>query len=183
MWSSQQVFSQTSQRLLWLECSHLCSLCFGRVCCSRGVFYLSASGGSARWASSELIVEHWQYSHVSCLQTHIPVITLYSLRCVSRLFVAMLSSFVTSISCLSVTIFAFSYCVYVPSLTFLVSPFPSAHQPHAPFFLSSILFSSNLPLYLMKGKYRLTECRLTGRCTQLLVGLCKKMIRRAWREV
>lgn len=107
--------------------------------------------------------------------SHIPVFTLYCLCCVSCLCVAMLSSFVTSVICLLILIFVFLYHICVSSLTFLVPP-PS---PLPPFFLSSVLFRSNLPLYWMKGTFLF---RLYC-CTQLLVGLCKEMIRRVWRDV
>lgn len=107
--------------------------------------------------------------------SHIPVFTLYSLRCVSCLFVAMLSSFVTSVFCFLILIFVCLYHICVSSLTFLFPP----PRPLPPFFLPSVLFRSNLPLYLMKGKFLF---RLYC-CTGLLVGLCKEMIRRAWRDV
>lgn len=151
----------------------------GRVCYSRVVFYLSASGGSARWV---YCADSGTLAMIPCFlpsNSHIPVFTLYSLRCVSGLFVDMLSSFVTSVICLLILIFVFLYHVCVSSLTFPV-PTPHPHPlPLPPFFLSSVLFRSNLPLYLMKGTFLF---RLYC-CTQLLVGLCKEMIRRAWRDV
>lgn len=63
--------------------------------------------------------------------------TFYSFCCASWLFVAMLSSFVTSIICLPILFHAFSYLIYVSRL-FLCLPFL---PPTAPTLHSSCLVS------------------------------------------
>lgn len=154
----------SSAELNFMECTRLRStLCFGRVCYSRGLFNVTAGGVGARLVSSEPIVVDW--AHVSCPRTspwH---------RCLHFILLLLLFPLCSHaiIICRPLYLPLNTYfCLLVAHCWLFCLPISSP----TPFFLSSVLFTSNLRLLLIKGTFLLFFWLLLYRW--LLVGLWRK---------